>query len=180
MKLHKIRVLTGILLLFFVAPWASAPAQSKKPASDPAIIDTRGYGEMLAKYRGKPILVNFWATWCEPCREEFPALVEVARAYQPQGLVVLGVSFDDDADINLVRRFLAKHNPPFPNVRRKMGTEKELVRSINPNWRATLPATCFYDREGRLVTQLIGGQSRAEFERIVQQLLQAPAPGKSK
>ncbi len=170
-------------LCAFLALWpvpCATPQDAKPAAPDPPLLDAQGYKDLLAGHRGKPVLVNFWATWCEPCREEYPALVEVARAYAPQGLVALGVAFDDDADINLVRRFLVRHRPGFPNYRRKMGTERELVRAVNPRWRGDLPATCLYDRDGRLVTTLIGQQKRADFEKALQESLRLPAPGNPK
>src|SRR5712692_739003 len=69
----------------------------KRSIPDPALINAQDYQDLLARYGGKPLLVNFWATWCEPCRDEYPMLNELARKYAGQGLVVLGVSFDDDA-----------------------------------------------------------------------------------
>ena len=84
-------------------PEAKSPAAA--PPADPALIDRQGYRDLLARYRGKPLVVNFWATWCEPCRDEYPALNELARKYAPQGLVVIGISLDDDGEITLVRHF---------------------------------------------------------------------------
>src|SRR2546422_6932882 len=82
------------------------PPQKPKPkppaaqsASDPMVIDQQGYRDILARYRGKPLLVNFWATWCEPCREEYPMINDLARQYAPQGLIVVGISLDDDGEI---------------------------------------------------------------------------------
>ena len=123
-------------------------------------------------------MVNFWATWCEPCREEYPRVNEVARALEPQGLVVLGVSFDDDGEINLVRSFVRKHRPIFPNFRRKHGTEPEVIRAASPNWTGTLPATLFYARDGKLAAQLVGAQTLASLENAARALLETSAPGK--
>src|SRR6202011_1100655 len=103
--------------LLFQAVVSPAPAQtaSAQPGqraenaarrADPLLIDLDGYNQVVSKYHGKPLLVTFWATWCEPCPEEFPSLVELAKQYAGQGLVALGVSLDEDRDINLVRDFL--------------------------------------------------------------------------
>src|SRR6185437_7052353 len=83
----------------------SSTSQNSKPAAQAAaelpLVDLSGYNKLLAKYRGKPLLVTFWATWCEPCRYEFPELVSLAKLYVPMGLSVFGVSLDNNADMNL-------------------------------------------------------------------------------
>jgi thiol-disulfide isomerase/thioredoxin len=158
-----------------------ARAQSKAPqdkpgAADPVVIDLQGYQKLLEKHRGKPVLVNFWATWCEPCREEFPMLSELSRTYAPQGLIVLGVSLDEDVDINLVRRFLSRMNPAFSNFRKKSGKDEEFINGVHLKWSGALPATFFYDRDGRMRASLVGEHQRPEFEKIIQQLMSASAP----
>jgi thiol-disulfide isomerase/thioredoxin len=150
--------------------------QKKASAADPVVIDFQGYQKLLEKRRGKAVLVNFWATWCEPCREEFPMLSELARQHAPQGLVVLGVSLDEDVDINLVRGFLARTKPGFPNFRKKPGKDEAFINGVDVKWSGALPATFFYDRGGRQAASLVGEHKRAEFDRIIQQLLGAPTP----
>jgi thiol-disulfide isomerase/thioredoxin len=150
-----------------------APKNGKKAAAppDPAIIDQAGYAAVLAKHRGKPVMVNFWATWCEPCREEFPMVNELAKKYGPQGLVVVGVSLDDDGEIILVRRFLARVNPVFANYRKKPGYEEPFINSVDPKWTGAIPATFFYDPGGRQVMKLVGEHRREEFEAAILDLL---------
>ncbi len=87
----------------------SAHAGKSAATADPALIDLAGYQQVLAKYHGKPLVVNFWATWCEPCRDEYPMIVELAKQFKPQGVEVVGVDMDDDSDMNLVRRFIARN-----------------------------------------------------------------------
>jgi thiol-disulfide isomerase/thioredoxin len=180
------KVSTGWLLLslslalFFAPPAGRAqnPSPAKQKAStkptasaDPPIITLDGYNALLKKYRGQPILVNMWATWCEPCRFEYPMLVDLERENAPKGLVVLGVSFDEDADMNLVRHFLARHHPGFQNFREKRAEEQAFIHGVNPAWNGSLPATLFYDRTGHLAGQFIGTRPRADFEQMIQTLL---------
>ncbi len=160
---------------------ANGRAQGENPLAkpntpDPSVIDLLDYQKILATHRGKPLLVNFWATWCEPCRDEFPMLNELTRAYGPRGLQVLGVSLDEDVDINLVRRFLARMNPVFPNYRKKPGKDQDFINGVHVKWSGALPATFFYDREGRMAAMLVGEHARPEFEKVIQQLLQSPSP----
>ncbi len=175
----SIRIAFALPLCIAVSVLAVLPLepQSKpaKPVPDPALIDQKGFRELVERYRGKPLLVNFWATWCEPCREEYPMVNELARQYMPQGLAVVGISLDDDGEITLVRRFLARHAPVFPNYRKRPGNEEAFIKAVNPRWSGAIPATFFYSRDGREVAHFIGEHSREEFDRTIRALLE-PAP----
>jgi thiol-disulfide isomerase/thioredoxin len=82
---------------------ALAPEELNRPAADLTFENERGEKVLLSSFRGKPLFVNFWATWCGPCRDEAPSIEAMARDLAPSGLVVLLVSTDDDWDA--VRRF---------------------------------------------------------------------------
>jgi thiol-disulfide isomerase/thioredoxin len=139
---------------------------------DPAIIDAAGYQQILAKYRGKPLVVNFWATWCEPCRDEYPLIVELAARFKPQGVNVIGINMDDDSDMNLVRRFIARTQPHFPNYRQKPGIDLDaFYKGINPAWNGTMPQTIFYTRDGHIATFFLGTRPRPVFEQTFRDLL---------
>ena len=166
-------LLAGILLLLLVAVPAVPQAQ---PARDPALLDLQAYRQLLEKHRGHALLVNFWATWCEPCRAEFPLLGELARQYTPQGLRVIGVSMDGDGDMILVRRFLARHKPFFPNYRKRPGHDA-FEQSISPQWQGALPTTLLYAPDGTLVRQITGGANRDTYEAAIRALLAASSPG---
>jgi thiol-disulfide isomerase/thioredoxin len=167
----------GSVLAFGSAGRAQKAAPpAKAAASDPAVIEFRDYQRILEQHHGKPLLVNFWATWCEPCRDEYPMMVQLSKTYGPQGLSVVAISLDEDVDINLVRRFLAKMNPAFPNYRKKPGKDEEFINGVTPKWSGVLPANFFYDREGRLAASLVGEHKQPEFESLIQQLLRNSAP----
>src|ERR1700689_2067505 len=148
-----------------------AVAQAAK-APDPSIIDLAGYQQILAKYRGKPLVVNFWATWCEPCRDEYPLIVELAAEFKAQGISVIGINMDDDSDMNLVRRFIARTQPRFPNYRQKPGIDLDgFYRGVNPAWNGTMPQTIFYTRDGRINLYFLGTRPRPVFEQAFRDLL---------
>ncbi len=151
-------------------PRAKAPAAS--PVADPRVIDRQDFRELLEKHRGKPLMVNFWATWCEPCRTEYPTVVELARQYAPRGLVVIGISLDEDSEIDLVRHFLAKNRPGFTNYRKRPGNEEAFINAVNPRWNGAIPATFFYARDSRERMHLIGEQSRKDFETAIRALFE--------
>lgn len=170
-----VALLLGICLMAKAqTPSAKGTSATHKsaPSATLPLIDLAGYNEVLAKYRGKPLLVTFWATWCEPCRDEFPMIVELAKQYAPQGLAVFGVSLDDDADLHLVRRFLEKNQPAFSNYRQKPGIDVDaFYRGVNPAWSGTMPETVFYDRSGRIAGHFVGAQPRASFEQAIHIIL---------
>ena len=148
----------------FAAPQAKAPR-------DPEMIDIRGFQKILEQNRGKALLVNFWATWCEPCRDESPMLNELAKQYAAKGLQVVGVSMDDDGDLILMRRFLARYKPIFPNYRKTAGAEAAFRQSILPGWTGSMPVSVFYAKDGRQVAHFVGEKGREQYEDAIRALL---------
>jgi thiol-disulfide isomerase/thioredoxin len=141
-------------------------------AADPPLIDLVGYRQLLAKYKGKPLVVNFWATWCEPCRDEYPMIVELAKEFKPQGVNVIGVDMDDESDMNLVRRFIARTQPPFPNYRQKPGIDLDaFYDGVNPEWKGTMPQTIFYGRDGQILGSFLGASPKSVFEKAFRAML---------
>ena len=167
-------------LLSFKAQSPAAPHPTTQPhraTSKPAdlpLIDLDGYKKILAAYKGKPLLVTFWATWCEPCRYEYPTIVELAKEYKPKGLAVFGMSFDNNADMHLVRDFLAKNKPEFPNYRQNPDIDVDAFYvGVRPQWTGTMPETLFYGRDGRIVGHYEGEQTRADFVKAIEVVLAA-------
>jgi len=154
-----------------------APQGAKTVAQrDPDLIDTQGYEKLVQQYRGKALVVTFWATWCEPCRDEYPMLNQLAKQYAPQGLRVVGVNLDQDGDLILMRRFMARYKPVFPNYRKKPteegGSEESAFReAVLPGWNGTLPASFFYTKDGRQVGSFVGERDREAYEGAIRSLL---------
>ena len=169
----KLRIAAAALALAALS--CAAIPQAKAP-SDPKLIDAQGFQKIVAKYHGKPLLINFWATWCEPCRDEYPLLNELAKQYMPQGLMVVGVNYDQDGDLILMRRFIARYKPVFTNYRKKQGGEAEFNQII-PGWKGELPATVFYDRDGKQVGHIVGAGTRETFEPAIRSVLASRASG---
>jgi thiol-disulfide isomerase/thioredoxin len=157
----------------------SAPVQKAADAARQRsleVIDADRYVALVAEHRGKPLMVAFWATWCEPCRDEYPMVIELVRQYQPKRLEVFGMNLDDDAEESLALRFMAKTQPVFPNYRKKPGKEEEFINRVNPKWSGALPATFFYSPDGHLAGQLVGEHSREEFVSAIEKLLSTRSP----
>jgi thiol-disulfide isomerase/thioredoxin len=141
------------------------------PRRDPRVIDARGYQQIVQQRRGKPLLITFWATWCEPCRDEYPMLNELAKQYGPKGLQVIGVDFDDEGDLILMRRFIARYKPVFPNYRKQHGGEAAFTQAVWPEWNGALPASFLYDKDGKQVGRVLGASTRDTYESAIRQLL---------
>jgi thiol-disulfide isomerase/thioredoxin len=163
-------VIAMTLIVSGAAAAGPANPQTKAP-SDPVLVDAQGFQKIVEQHRGKPLLVNFWATWCEPCRDEYPMLIELAKQYAPKGLQVVGVSMDDDGDMILVRRFLARYKPVFPNYRKKPGDEAAFRQSVLAGWTGTMPVSIFYTKDGRIAGSFMGEKGRDQYEQMIQSLL---------
>ena len=169
--------LMGLLGLATVPPLPAQNAPAKPAAKGGAtanlpLIDLAGYHKIVEKYKGKPLLVTFWATWCEPCRDEFPTLVALAEQYKPQGLAVFGVSLDSNADMHVVRHFLAEFRPSFPNYRQDPQIDvDEFYHGVNPQWEGSMPETILYTRDGRIAVHYTAEQTRQTFEQAIRAIL---------
>src|SRR5262252_11098668 len=142
------RILIATVLTITGLAAALAPAETATP-KDPELIDLAGYQRIVEQNKGKPLLVTFWATWCEPCRDEYPMLNELAKQYAPEGLKVVGIDLDQEGDLILMRRFIARYKPVFPNYRKKEGGEDAFVQAVHPGWNGAIPASFFYAKDGR-------------------------------
>jgi peroxiredoxin len=123
------------------------PARPKR-AEDFAVTLVQGDTLTLKEQRGKAVMVNFWATWCPPCREEMPAMERLHRRHQARGFVLLAVSVDTDAA--LVKPFLAQHKLTFPVA---LDAKMELANAYGVR---ALPASFLIDREGNLAALALG------------------------
>jgi thiol-disulfide isomerase/thioredoxin len=165
----KLRTICVVWALFAAVSTLAAP-QAAAP-SDPKLIDAQGYQKLVEQYRGKAVLFTFWATWCEPCRDEFPMVNELAKQYAPQGLHVVGINLDQDGDLILMRRFITRYKPVFPNYRKKAGDEDAFVQAVLPGWNGAIPASVFYAKDGRQIGHLLGAGDRATYEAAIRSLL---------
>jgi thiol-disulfide isomerase/thioredoxin len=168
----RIQTCVVSLALLIAATSLAAPQAPRTAAPrDPELIGVQAYQKLLRQYHGKALLVTFWATWCEPCRDEYPMLNELAKQYAPQGLKVVGISMDDDGDLILMRRFLARYKPIFPNYRKKAGSEELFRQGVLPGWNGALPASFLYAKDGRQIGHVFGEGTRDTYEAAIRTLL---------
>jgi thiol-disulfide isomerase/thioredoxin len=139
-----------------------------KAAPDFTLLDIDGQQVSLQQYRGKVVFLNFWATWCIPCREEMPVLERLHQTYQ-QDLAIISIDLKESVD--QVKAFFQKHGLSFPSLLDPNGVvfRDYLV--------AGMPTTYLIDRDGTMLARGVGGRdwTRAEALQLIQELLK-PTP----
>lgn len=127
--------------------------------------DSQGNMQTLGKWREKPIVVNFWATWCSPCRDEMPELSEMQDKYTKQDLIVLGVATDD---VDKIHEFIQTTQVSYTLL--AGGMDAMDLSSILGNSKGVLPFTIVLDRKGSIVKTFEGRVSQSELEEALQPL----------
>jgi thiol-disulfide isomerase/thioredoxin len=171
-----------ILLVFAVlgcqptsAPVAPSPPPPSAPPAEqevqedgpiPAItledVDKEGFEKALASKRGKIVLIDAWATWCPPCKADFPHTVALHEKYSPQGLAVISLSMDDDDAHEEALVFLTERQARFTNLRSKLGADEAAFEQFDIDG-GSLPHLKLYDRDGKLVKKFVTGDPEAVF-----------------
>jgi thiol-disulfide isomerase/thioredoxin len=170
----RARAIAPLVALAIVSAGFTSPDHpiTRSPDRLAGEVDARGLLGRIAREKGNVVLVNFWATWCVPCREEFPEFARLQAMYAGRGLRVIGVSTDLERDRPAVEKFLAAQKPGFPNYRRKSGGDpQEFIDAVDASWGGELPFTVLYARDGRKATVFSGKRSYSEYEREVRRIL---------
>jgi thiol-disulfide isomerase/thioredoxin len=160
-------------------PTASSPAGAAKDASsnDKGVvagqvreIDFEGLKKILQRdpKDTRPLLINFWATWCDPCREEFPDLVKLDADYSPRRLNFVAVSLDDVSELKTtVPQFLKQMKATMPAVLLNVNDPEPAIHAVDEKWDGQLPATFLYDRDGKVVFKHFGRIQLAELRAAI-------------
>jgi thiol-disulfide isomerase/thioredoxin len=153
----------GIIVLFsYQGCKAPEAANSSLPTVE--LQDLSGKKIKLSEFSGKPLVLNLWATWCGPCRFEIPMLNDLHKKYSDKGLVIVGISTDEDGT-QLVKDFMKETPIQYPSYLKTPGLEEQ----FGGIW--ALPTTYFYDRTGKQVDKIIGVQTPEYFEKQIQRIL---------
>lgn len=153
-----------VVLLLLVALPSTGSGQEVRKAPSLVLKDLQGRTVRLSDYKGKVVLINFWATWCPPCRAEIPDLVKIQREYKDQGLRVIGITYPPEK-LEEVRRFIREFRLNYPVA---LGT-KETKALFDQG--ETLPITVVIDREGNIRELIEGILLPEEFEQKIKPLL---------
>jgi thiol-disulfide isomerase/thioredoxin len=154
--------LRGFVILSLCFGWAlllshCAPKEKESVLAPDFTLKTLDDQEItLSKLRGKVVLLDFWATWCGPCKESIPHLVEIYKAYQQKGLEVIGMNVDK-GDVSGVHRFVKSMDIPYPII----VTPDEVARNYGVTG---LPTTILLDKQGRIRDKIPGFSSQIDQE----------------
>lgn len=144
------------------------PSNERKSAPNFSLKDENGKTVQLSDYRGKVVLLNFWATWCGPCKMEIPWFVEFERKHKDQGFAVVGISMDEDG-WQAVKPFVSHAGI---NYRILMGDDStaQIYGGVD-----SLPTTFMIDRDGKIAAVHLGLVSKSTYENDLLQLFQGPS-----
>ncbi len=144
------------------------PAKDRKPAPEFDLKDAAGKPVKLSEYKGKVVLLNFWATWCGPCKIEIPWFMEFEQQYKDRGFAVLGISMDEEG-WEIVKPYIEKYKL---NYRVLLGTDMvaQIYGGVD-----SLPTTFLIDREGRIASVHVGLVSKSDYEKEIVEILDTRA-----
>ena len=174
MALHNTLAWGALMAGALVITYTFAPSQGRGliaaeqrvPAADFKLTDQNGVEVSLSDYQDKVVLLNFWATWCAPCRLEIPWFVEFEKTYRDRGFAVVGVSFDDEG-WSVVQPFLAEQKMNYRilmgNYPNQMPAQYEAIQS--------LPTTFLIDRQGKIAAVHTGLVRKSIYAESVETLL---------
>jgi thiol-disulfide isomerase/thioredoxin len=188
-KVKKVLILSGLILVFAQIFAGESLAQKRKPAArstkkqvatkkakpiaastqNPNLPKVTQINEVALRkllkredQNAKPLLVNFWATWCDPCREEFPDLVKLDADYKDK-IDLITISLDELSEINGdVPKFLAEMKAEMPSYLLKTPSEEAAIASVSKSWQGGLPFTILFNRQGETV-YFIQGKFKTEL-----------------
>src|SRR5829696_10546831 len=161
-----------ILLVGFAAPAQKRKGRATTPRKAlPVVsaIDTDALKGLITQQRERPLLINFWATFCDPCRDEFPDLVKIDKDYRPHALEFVTVSLDDVSEIkNEVPKFLDSMKATMPAYLLDASDPEPAINLVDRKWRGDLPATFLYNDKGEVVYRHIGRVNTVELREAIE------------
>jgi peroxiredoxin len=168
-------LLLGILWIIFSRVTDNSTTSGKIPAPQPGFLapefsleEMNGESVSLSSLRGRPVLINFWASWCPPCRSEMPAMQELFAEFADQGFTILAVNATNQDDLSEMKRFVEDNQLQFPILLDQSGTVANLYNL------QSLPTSLFINKEGIVENLVIGGMSEALLRIRVNALLNQP------
>lgn len=135
-------------------------------------VDSSGVVQLLESHRGNYVFLNIWATWCQPCIEEFPDLIRLADNYKDQNIkfIALSVDYPDEVD-SKIKPFLQSADVNFPVYVQNFKQQDKLINLLNPDWNGAIPATLIFDPNGNRIDFIVGKQNFSDFSQKIENLL---------
>jgi thiol-disulfide isomerase/thioredoxin len=152
-----------------LVPFAALAALAQPARLIP--VDEAGFQRLAASGKGSVVLVDFWATWCDPCRAEMPHLVALESRYRARGLKLVTISCDEPEQEAGALAFLKKQGAPQPGYIKRARDDDQFINAIDARWSGQLPALFLYDRQGRQAKAFFGETDMAALEAALRKLL---------
>jgi thiol-disulfide isomerase/thioredoxin len=164
------RLFTALLIALPAFAVSAADLPSAAPLFALTLPALDGQSVALASFKGKPLLVNFWARWCGPCRKEIPDLSALQARYKGRGLVIVGIAVEDADKRDHLREFGQAYEMNYTALIGGSAASIELMKALG-NSKAGLPFTVVIDRDGRIRSSALGAMDQAEMEDAVRPIL---------
>ncbi len=162
----------SIFVIFLSCGEKSQTPDMKETSFSVDILDEAGFQKLILDRNGKFLFINVWATWCIPCREEFPDLIKLANIYQSKQIEFIGLSADYPDEIELkILPFLKEFDLNFKIYVQKFKSEQDFINRLNESWSGALPASFIYNPNGVQLAFLNGKKSFSEFQEAIEKHL---------
>lgn len=148
-----------------IAAWTDQPSRVK-PVE---LIDQQGLNKIIAERNGKPLLLNIWATWCQPCVAEIPDLIRLSVVDTLVDIVGISVDYPDELH-SKVMPLLERLNVPFPVYIARFDKQEDFIAALDTTWSGAVPATYFYDRWGKKQLSHIGQETFEQFAKSMRKV----------
>lgn len=165
-NLIMMKISFGFAAVLFCGMAMAQPAPAFKP------VDEASYPRMVAGYKGKVLLVDFWATWCVPCRVELPQLVKLQAKLKARGLEVVTISADEPETTMAANKFLKETGAAgLPAYIKRPKDDDTFIGMVDPKWQGALPALFLYDKNGKKVQSFFGETPMKDIEAAINKVL---------
>jgi thiol-disulfide isomerase/thioredoxin len=165
-------VLIAIFLYALSGGVHTLPAQKKNTPPSVEPIDVKGVEHLVHVRNGKILFLNVWATWCQPCMEEFPDLVKLCNDYQNAGVdfAAISVDYPDEVDSKILP-FLISQHVPFTVYVANVKKDEDFINELNPSWSGAVPATFIFDANGKQRVFMLGQKTIVTFKAEIDTVL---------
>ena len=165
-------ILFTLIICALFAGVNTLPAQNKATSPTVEPIDVKAIEHLVHISNGKILFLNVWATWCQPCVEEFPDIVKLYNDYQNAGVDIAAISVDypDEVDSKILP-FLVSQHVPFKVYVANIKKDEDFINELNPSWSGAVPATFIFDAKGKQRAFMFGQKTLKAFKAEIDSVL---------
>ncbi|MBC8044351.1 MAG: TlpA family protein disulfide reductase [Rhizobacter sp.] len=169
--MKSFRIVTSVLSALLVVAVAAAFTGKATKAPEFELKTVDGKTLKLSDYKGKAVILNFWGTWCPPCRAEIPDMVELQKQYGGEKFTFIGVTVNERKGVEAVQAFMKQANMNYPVALAGEEAMNAYTQLLPEDKRGYVPATFVINAKGEVIDMLVGGQEKATFEAAIKKAL---------